>query len=135
VRSTSPATFEATGARIVADYAGHHDPARATAWIAEREGARVGCVVVVAATSTTAQLRALLVQRAARGNGTGGRLVETAVAFARDAGYERMRLWTNSVLTAAIHLYRKAGFVLVKAEPHHSYGADLVGETYELTLR
>jgi GNAT superfamily N-acetyltransferase len=128
-------SFEALVARIVADYAGKHDPAREAAWIAECGGVRVGCIVLVAADEATAQLRVLLVDPAARGGGVGRRLVDTVIEFARAAGYERMVLWTNDILTAAARIYLKAGFVLTSSEPHHSYGADLTGQNYELPLR
>jgi GNAT superfamily N-acetyltransferase len=127
-------SFEALVARIVADYAGKHDPAREAAWIAERGGARVGCIVLVAADTATAQLRVLLVDPAARGGGVGRRLVDTVIEFAGAAGYERMTLWTNDVLVAAARIYLKAGFVLTSSEPHHSYGTDLIGQNYELSL-
>ncbi|HEY3903303.1 MAG TPA: GNAT family N-acetyltransferase [Streptosporangiaceae bacterium] len=127
-------SFEVLVARIVADYAGKHDPAREAAWIAELNGVRVGCIVLVAANETTAQLRVLLVDPAARGAGVGRRLVDTVIDFARAAGYERMVLWTNDILTAAARIYLKAGFVLTSSEPHHSYGADLIGQNYELKL-
>lgn len=127
-------TFEALVARIAGEYGGGHEAGREAAWIAESDGARVGCVFVVADDTRTARLRVLLVDPAAQGRGVGGRLVATAVDFARDAGYDRMVLWTNDVLTAAIRLYLKAGFVLTDSEPHHSYGVDLVGQTYELDL-
>ncbi len=127
-------TFEALVARIVADYAAGHDPAREAAWVAETNGVRVGCILVVAADDRTARLRVLLVDPAARGGGLGRRLVDTVLGFARAAGYERVVLWTNDILTAAARIYLKAGFVLTSAEPHRSYGADLVGQNYELTL-
>ena len=127
-------SFEALVARIVADYAGKHDPAREAAWIAELAGVRVGCVILVAADEATAQLRVLLVDPAARGTGVGRRLVDTVIDFAHAAGYERMVLWTNDILTAAARIYLKAGFVLTSSEPHHSYGADLTGQNYELKL-
>jgi GNAT superfamily N-acetyltransferase len=126
-------SFEALVARIVADYAGSHDPAREAAWIAELDGVRIGCILLVAADETTAQLRVLLVDPAGRGGGVGRRLVDTVIDFARAAGYERMVLWTNDVLTAAARIYLKAGFVLTSSEPHHSYGADLIGQNYELS--
>ncbi len=127
-------TFEALVARIVADYAAGHDPAREAAWVAETNGVRVGCILVVAADDRTARLRVLLVDPAARGGGLGRRLVDTVLGFARAAGYERVVLWTNDILTAAARIYLKAGFVLTSTEPHRSYGADLVGQNYELTL-
>jgi GNAT superfamily N-acetyltransferase len=127
-------TFEALVARIVADYAGAHDPRREAAWIAELDGRRVGCVFCVAADETTAQLRILLVHPDARGRGLGGRLTEACIGFARRAGYTQMRLWTNHPLVAARGIYLAAGFRLVAEEPHTSFGADLVGQVYELDL-
>jgi GNAT superfamily N-acetyltransferase len=128
--------FEALVARIVADYAAERDPVREAAWIAERDGRRVGCVFCVADPDDvrTARLRILLVHPDGRGRGLGGRLVDTCLAFARDAGYERVRLWTNHPLAAARHLYVERGFALTGEEPHHSFGHDLVGQTYELAL-
>jgi len=127
-------SFEALVARIVADYAARHDPERESAWIAELDGRRVGCVFCVAADATTAQLRILLVDPAARGHRLGGQLVDACVAFARAAGYERMKLWTNHPLAAARHLYLERGFTLVSEEPHESFGVRLRGQVYELSL-
>ncbi len=127
-------TFEALVARIVAGYAAGPDPAREAAWIAEHGERRAGCVFCVTADEQTAQLRLLLVDPAARGQRLGARLVDECVAFARRAGYARMRLWTNHPLAAARHIYLARGFRLVGEEPHRSYGADLIGQTYELGL-
>jgi GNAT superfamily N-acetyltransferase len=128
-------SFEALVARIVADYAAKHDPAREGAWIAELDGRRVGCVFCVAADETTAQLRILLVDPSARGHHLGGRLVDECIAFARSAGYARMMLWTNHPLTAARKVYLARGFKLVSQEPHRQFGAELIGQVYELDLR
>jgi GNAT superfamily N-acetyltransferase len=125
-------SFESLVARIVADYAGDHDDAREAAWVAELDGRRVGCVFCIAAGDQTAQLRLLLVDPAARGYGTGARLVDECLDFARAAGYKRMKLWTNHPLAAARRIYLSRGFRLAEEEPHHSYGADLVGQVYEL---
>lgn len=127
-------SFEALVARIVANFAAGHDPAREAAWIAERNGCRVGCVFCVAADQSTAQLRILLVDPSARGAGLGGKLVDECVAFARRAGYRRMRLWTNHPLVAARQVYLSRGFRLVEEEPHHSFGVDLIGQVHELEL-
>jgi GNAT superfamily N-acetyltransferase len=94
----------------------------------------VGCVFCVAADAETAQLRILLVDPAARGHGVGGRLVDACLDFAREAGYKRMRLWTNDPLVAARQVYLSRGFALTEQEPHHSFGADLTGQVYELDL-
>jgi GNAT superfamily N-acetyltransferase len=127
-------SFEALVARIVADYADSADPVRAAAWIAELDGRPVGCVFCVDGGDGTAKLRLLLVHPEARGLGLGDRLVRTCVDFARGAGYTRMQLWTNDVLAAARRIYLRHGFALTDQEPHHSFGTDLVGQTYELAL-
>jgi len=127
-------SFEALVTRIVADYADDHDDAREAAWIAERDGRRVGCVFCVAADEQTAQLRILLVDPAARGHGTGARLVDECLQFARQAGYKRMKLWTNHPLAAARRIYLSRGFQLVEEKPHRSFGATLIGQVYELGL-
>jgi GNAT superfamily N-acetyltransferase len=140
------ASFEALVARIVADFgAGAGQPGQA-GWIAELDGRRVGCVLCVpaadsaaesagdSAAGSTAQLRILLVDPAARGNRIGERLVDECIGFARHAGYARMRLWTNHPLVAARHIYLSRGFTLVQEESHRSYGSDLIGQIYELDL-
>jgi GNAT superfamily N-acetyltransferase len=127
-------SFEALVAKIVADYAGRHDERREAAWIAELGQHRVGCVFCVAADEDTAQLRILLADPLARGRGLGGRLVDECLEFARQAGYKRMKLWTNDPLAAARKIYLSRGFTLTAEEPHHSFGADLIGQFYELDL-
>jgi GNAT superfamily N-acetyltransferase len=128
------ASFEALVCRIVADFANGHDPVREAGWIAEVNGNRVGCIFCVAADEDTAQLRILLVHPDGRGRHLGKRLTDTCIDFARNAGYRRMRLWTNHPLVAARRIYLDAGFFLVEEEPHHSFGADLIGQVYELAL-
>jgi GNAT superfamily N-acetyltransferase len=128
------ASFETLVAQIVADYAAGHDPAREAAWIALMDGRRAGCVFCVSADDTTAQLRILLVEPSARGYRLGERLVDECLGFARQAGYTRMKLWTNHPLAAARHIYLSRGFTLVEEEQHHSFGADLTGQVYALDL-
>jgi GNAT superfamily N-acetyltransferase len=129
-------SFEGLCAQIVADYAAASGAPGQAAWIAELDGERAGCVFVVSGDEPgVAKLRILLVHPRARGRGLGSRLVGTAVDFAETAGYERMQLWTNHPLVAARHVYLSHGFSLIREEPHHSFGVDLVGQTYELDLR
>ncbi len=128
--------FEALVARIVADYGAGHDPAREAAWIAEVDGERTGCVFLVSGDEPgVAKLRILLVTPKGRGLGLGGRLVEECLAFAREAGYRRVTLWTNDVLVSARRIYQSFGFLLADQEPHHSFGHDLVGQNWTLDLR
>lgn len=127
-------TFEALVARIVADFGAKRDSRRERAWVAELGGEPAGCVFCTARDEHTAQLRLLLVEPKARGLGLGARLVDECLRFARRAGYERIVLWTNDVLVGARRLYERAGFELVEQGPHHSFGHDLVEQTWARPL-
>ncbi|WP_329369264.1 bifunctional helix-turn-helix transcriptional regulator/GNAT family N-acetyltransferase [Streptomyces sp. NBC_00669] len=127
--------YETLVARIVADYASDHDPQREAMWVAELDGERAGCVFCMRDDAPdTARLRLLLVDPAARGHGIGGRLVDTCIAFARQAAYTELVLWTNDVLAGARRIYERAGFELVAQKPHRSFGRELMGQDWRLAL-
>jgi DNA-binding MarR family transcriptional regulator/predicted GNAT family acetyltransferase len=126
--------FEALVAEIVAKFIRTFDPRRECCWIAEKDGENVGSVVLVEEAADVAKLRLLLVEPRARGLGIGARLVQECLRFARQAGYRAVRLWTNSVLVAARRLYEREEFRLIEAQPHFSFGHELIGETWELAL-
>ncbi|MCX4832427.1 helix-turn-helix domain-containing GNAT family N-acetyltransferase [Streptomyces sp. NBC_00006] len=129
------ADYEGLVARIVADFAEDHDPHLERVWIAELDGRPVGCVMCVRDEAPgTARLRLLLVEPEARGLGIGDRLVRACIDFARGVGYREMTLWTNDVLKSARSIYQRHGFVLVGEKPHRSFGADLIGQDWKLTL-
>ena len=127
--------FEALVAGIVAEFIENLDPEHERCWIAEKNGERVGCVLLVKKSERIAKLRVLLVEPSARGLGIGKRLVNECVQFARESGYKKIILWTQSELTAARSIYQGAGFHLVEEEKHDSWSRkNLIAETWELRL-
>lgn len=129
-------TFEALVAKIVSEFVMNFDGSRERCWMAEVDGENMGHIFLVKhpERSDTAKLRLLFVERAARGIGLGQKLVAECLQFARSVGYRRVMLWTQSMLLPAHRIYERAGFRLVSEEPHHSFGVDLVGQTWELEL-
>jgi GNAT superfamily N-acetyltransferase len=127
-------SYETLVAEICAQFIRNYDAAREHCWIAEVDGEPVGSVFLVKASDEIAKLRLLLVEKKARGLGVGRALTEQCINAARERGYRKMTLWTQSILTAARNIYQHAGFRRVAEEPHHSFGVDLIGETWELEL-
>jgi DNA-binding MarR family transcriptional regulator/GNAT superfamily N-acetyltransferase len=126
--------FEGLCAQIVADFANKNDRKRERCWIAELNGENVGSIMLVKDTDSVARIRLLLVDPKARGFGLGQRLTDECIRFARAAGYKKITLWTHKVLTAARHIYRKAGFKLMRSEKHKSWGKPVVSEHWDLEL-
>jgi DNA-binding MarR family transcriptional regulator/GNAT superfamily N-acetyltransferase len=127
-------SYEALVAEICAQFVKSYDPSREHCWIAEIHGEPVGSVFLVKASDELAKLRLLMVEKKARGLGLGRALVEQCIRGAREKGYSKMTLWTQSCLLAARGIYQQTGFRKVAEEKHHSFGVDLVGETWEMEL-
>jgi DNA-binding MarR family transcriptional regulator/N-acetylglutamate synthase-like GNAT family acetyltransferase len=126
--------FEGLCAQIVADFTNTFDLKRERCWIAEMDGENVGCIFLAKDSPTVARIRLLLVEPQARGLGLGAQLVDECIRFARDSGYKKITLWTHSVLTAARHIYEKAGFKLTRTDRHKSWGRPVVSEYWDLEL-
>jgi DNA-binding MarR family transcriptional regulator/GNAT superfamily N-acetyltransferase len=127
-------SFEGLVAEIAAKFLSSFDASRERCWIADIDGVQAGSVFLVRHTDDVAKLRLLLVDPAGRGQGLGQRLVAESIAFARQCGYRKITLWTQSILLAARKIYQDAGFVLMATEPHRSFGQSLIGETWERKL-
>lgn len=133
--------FEALVARVVADFVDTYDLEKECCWIAERKenGEFLGCIMLVkdqdaVDPSKSAKLRLLLVEPRSRGLGVGASLIKNCTRFAREAGYARIGLWTQSMLVSARRLYTKEGYKLVSSEEHELFGLPLTGEHWEMTL-
>ncbi|MEQ8898618.1 MAG: GNAT family N-acetyltransferase [Roseovarius sp.] len=119
---------------IVADFVATHDPACERGWIAEREGARLGCIFCVRLEGEVAKLRLFLVEPEVRGTGLGRRLLETCLAFTKASGYRRLRLWTHESHRAACALYMARGFTCESSVPVRSYGQALIEQSWTIEL-
>lgn len=126
--------FEALVAKVAGAFIDSFNPERERCWIAERNGRRMGSVLVADGGGGVAKLRLLYLEPEARGAGLGGQMVEQCIDFARGSGYDTLSLWTNDVLVSAVRIYERLGFTLVAQEKHNLFGPDCVGQTWELTL-
>ncbi len=126
--------FEGLCAQIVADFVNNNDRKRERCWIAEMNGENVGSIMLAKDSEGVARIRLLLVDPKARGIGLGARLTDECIRFARRAGYKKITLWTHRVLTAARHIYERAGFKLMRSERHRSWGRPVVSEHWDLEL-
>ena len=78
----------------------------------------VGCAGLRPLTPCRAELCKMYIEKSARGQGLGRRLLEDLLEAARRGGFREVWLETNSALTEAITLYRKYGFQPVELDPH-----------------
>jgi DNA-binding MarR family transcriptional regulator/GNAT superfamily N-acetyltransferase len=127
--------IEANEAEVTANFLKGFKPGREQCWIAEVDGRMAGSIFVTDEGEGASRLRLLYVEPWAQGLGIGSTLVRTSLSFARDVGYDRMSLWTHSILEAARSIYAREGFRLVSTLEHDTFGPMLTGETWELDLR
>ncbi|NVO54801.1 GNAT family N-acetyltransferase [Rhodobacteraceae bacterium B1Z28] len=127
-------SFAPLVAQILDDFIADHDLTREQGWIAEQAGKRLGSIFCVSLDRNTAKLRLFLLMPQARGLGLGKRLLSTCTGFARAAGYREMALWTHESHKAACALYRANGWQLTDSKPVHSFGVDLIEQSWEIQL-
>lgn len=128
------AEIEAIELEVTAAFLRNFKPGREQCWIAEADGAPAGSVFLVDEGMGVSRLRLLYVEPFARGLGIGEALVSACVAFAREAGYREIVLWTHAVLTSARRIYAAHGFEIVETWIHDDFGKAEVSETWRLTL-
>ncbi len=121
--------------RILLEFLSEQDPALERGWVAQHETLRLGSIFCVKAERKNwAKLRLFLVLPEGRGVGLGQQLLDTCLSFARGVGYEGITLWTHQSHVAACALYKKNGFEMVAEKPVHSFGCDLVEQTWEIVF-
>lgn len=123
-------TFGPLVRSILEAFVSDHDPSCEAGWVACRGPDRLGSIFCVRHDENTAKLRLFLLEPAARGQKLGQVLLDRCTGFARDRGYSGMTLWTHESHTAACALYARNGWTLVRSEPVHSFGVDLVEQTW-----
>jgi GNAT superfamily N-acetyltransferase len=94
----------------------------------------VGAIAIVRLSRAQGQLRWFYVEPSARGRALGRRLIDHALQFCRESGFESVILWTVDVLHDAARLYHAAGFRKVETRPGIRFGVSLIEEKYELDL-
>lgn len=109
-------------------------PGREQCWVAEIGGQIAGSIFLTDEGNGVSRLRLLYVEPGFQGRGIGDALVSTCVGFARSVGYQRVTLWTHSILEGARRIYARYGFRIVEEKDHSSFGMVLRGETWVLDL-
>nr|WP_314739303.1 bifunctional helix-turn-helix transcriptional regulator/GNAT family N-acetyltransferase [uncultured Haemophilus sp.] len=111
------------------------NPEKGELWVVEVDGVRAGSIAIVKETDEIAQLRWFILDEKFQGLGMGKKLMQTAVDFAKSQGYQKISLWTFSLLESARHLYRKFGFGIVETVENNEWcNQTLIEERWELDL-
>lgn len=127
-------TFGPLVRSIIAEFSNTHDPKAEAGWIAQRGGTCLGSIFCVRRDNTTAKLRLFYVTQDARGTGVAQALLDQCLTFARNAGYKDLTPWTHESHVAAGRIYKRNGFTRTHAVPVHSFGVDLVEETWQIAF-
>jgi len=126
--------FEAMVATDLSGFLSRYDETRDGFWTASMDGRVEGHITIdgIHAEKKGAHLRYFIVSDALRGKGIGSRLINTALAFCKQAGHKRIYLWTFEGLHPARHLYEKAGFSLVEQRTGSQWGTLVNEQRFEL---
>jgi len=129
--------FETRVATELTEFIGRYDEKRDGFWTASLEGRVEGSITIdgVHAEGEGVHLRWFIMSDAWRGKGIGNRLINTAIDFCRSKDYKRVYLWSFDGLSAARHLYQKAGFQLIEQHRGTQWGIEVSEQRFELWLK
>ena len=125
---------EAYCAQIACDFMLNPNPGRSKAWLAKKEGAVVGSVLICELPDDVAQLRLLFADKSVRGSGLGRWLTEDSVRYCREAGFKKVFLWTVDGLERAISIYKSVGFKLTDEKTQMVWGRESRELKFDLVL-
>jgi GNAT superfamily N-acetyltransferase len=136
------ARFEAEVARELGEFMGRYDPARDGLWVALRDGAVLGSIVIDGSAGSAggqagdnaARLRWFILDEVCHGQGVGRRLMEAAMAFCTRAGFSGVYLWTFAGLDAARRLYDDWGFRVTEGFEDTDWGDPVLHQRLDRTL-
>jgi ribosomal protein S18 acetylase RimI-like enzyme len=128
--------FEAKVASELASFITRYDESRDRIWSLGENGVIEGSITIdgTPERGSLAHLRWFIVSDRLRGKGAGNYLMAQAMAFCRNAGYDRAYLSTFQGLAPARHLYEKFGFKLVEEHPGNQWGKLVTEQRFEMAF-
>lgn len=126
-------TFEAYVAEPLAQFVKRKSP-RERMWLAKLNGVLMGSICICELSDSEAQLRWFSVMPDARGQGLGKTLMDKALSFSAELGYNKVVLWTVKGLAASASIYLKYGFTVTQEIEHVLWGQMQLEQCYEKYL-
>ena len=129
--------FEVDIGTGIAAFVDRYDPSRDGLWTVVDDGRVMGGIVIDSRTDreNVAQLRYFILDPAVHGQGLGRGLLDEAMAFCRQRGFDEVFLWTVDELEAAIRLYHDAGFEATdEVDPHTGWQTTVPYRRFECDL-